>query len=147
MGQPNPWTSLAHPLRSTSLSPYSQLGFDFWPFDHRIFACRGPVMEYVCRLWCWQLKSFSFYTAENRQTGRQTKSQRKLKTRSSAIAEGPSDASCQLKSCQLPCKSAETLVRQVLNKSKLWSWRVKVGRCVINMCTQPWRIRVAFIVL
>ena len=39
------------------------------------------------------------------------------------------------------------LVRQVLNKSKLWSWRVKVGRCVINMCTQPWRIRVAFIVL
>jgi len=39
------------------------------------------------------------------------------------------------------------LVRQVLNKSKLWSWRVKVGRCVINMCTQPWRIRVTFIVL
>jgi len=34
------------------------------------------------------------------------------------------------------------LVRQVLNKSKLWSWRVKVGRCVINMCTQPWRVRV-----
>ena len=24
------------------------------------------------------------------------------------IAEGPSDASCQLKSCQLPCNSAET---------------------------------------
>jgi len=41
------------------------------------------------------------------------------------------------------------LVRQVMNKSKLRSWRVKVGRCVslINMCTQPWRIRVAFIVL
>jgi len=33
------------------------------------------------------------------------------------------------------------LVRQVLNKSKLWSWRVKVGRCVINMCTQPWCIQ------
>jgi len=33
------------------------------------------------------------------------------------------------------------LVRKVLNKSKLWSWRVKVGRCVINMCTQLWRIR------
>jgi len=30
------------------------------------------------------------------------------------------------------------LVRQVLNKSKLWSWRVTVGQCVINMCTQPW---------
>jgi len=29
-------------------------------------------------------------------------------TRSSAIAEGSRDASCQLKSCQLPCNSAET---------------------------------------
>ena len=29
-------------------------------------------------------------------------------TRSSAIAEGPRDVSCQLKSCQLPCNSAET---------------------------------------
>ena len=37
-------------------------------------------------------------------------------TRSSAIAEGPRDASCQFKSCQLPRNSA---VRQVLNKSKL----------------------------
>jgi len=26
----------------------------------------------------------------------------------------------------------------LLNKSKLWSWKVKVGRCVTNMCTQPW---------
>ena len=30
------------------------------------------------------------------------------KTRSSAIAEGPRDASCQLKSYQLPRNSAET---------------------------------------
>jgi len=30
------------------------------------------------------------------------------KTRSSAIAEGQRDASCQLKSCQLPRNSAET---------------------------------------
>ena len=29
-------------------------------------------------------------------------------TRSLAIAEGSRDASCQLKSCQLPCNSAET---------------------------------------
>jgi len=29
-------------------------------------------------------------------------------TRSSAIAEGPRDASCQLKTCQLPRNSAET---------------------------------------
>jgi len=39
------------------------------------------------------------------------------------------------------------LVRQVLNKSKLWSWRVTVSRCVINMYTQPWCNRVASIVL
>ena len=32
-----------------------------------------------------------------------------LVTRSSAIAEGPRDASCQLKSCQLPRNSAETI--------------------------------------
>ena len=31
-----------------------------------------------------------------------------LKTRSSAIAEEPRDASCLLKSCQLSCNSAET---------------------------------------
>jgi len=30
------------------------------------------------------------------------------RTKSSAIAEGPRDASCQLKSCQLPRNSAET---------------------------------------
>jgi len=34
------------------------------------------------------------------------------------------------------------LVRQDLNKSMLWSWRVTVGQCVINMCTQSWRDRV-----
>ena len=31
-----------------------------------------------------------------------------VSTRSSAIAEGPRDASCQLKYCQLPRNSAET---------------------------------------
>ena len=30
-------------------------------------------------------------------------------TRSSAIAQGPRDASCQLKSCKLPRNSAETI--------------------------------------
>ena len=34
--------------------------------------------------------------------------QRPNYTRNSAIAEGPRDASCQLKSCQLPRNSAET---------------------------------------
>ena len=32
----------------------------------------------------------------------------RIMTRSSAITEGPRDASCQLKSCQLPRNSAET---------------------------------------
>ena len=36
-------------------------------------------------------------------------------TRSSAIAEGPRDESCQLKSCQLPRNNA---VQQVLNKNR-----------------------------
>jgi len=39
------------------------------------------------------------------------------------------------------------LVRQVLNKSMSWSWRFSWRQCVINMCTQPWRDRVASIVL
>jgi len=39
------------------------------------------------------------------------------------------------------------LVRQVLNRSKLCSWRVTVGQCVINMYTQPWHDRVASIIL
>jgi len=34
---------------------------------------------------------------------------KRAKTRSLATAEGPRDASCQLKSCQLPRNSAETI--------------------------------------
>ena len=51
-------------------------------------------------------------------------------TRSSAIAEGPREASCQLKSCQLPRNSAETiLVRQVLNQvSAVANWPVRQNR-------------------
>jgi len=54
-----------------------------------------------------------------------------LKTRSSAIAEGPRDASCQLKSCQLPRNSTET-TRQVLTKSMVWSWRFSRRQCAIE---------------
>ena len=63
---------------------------------------------------------------------------------SSAIAEGPRDASCQLKSCQLPRNSAETTCTtspkqiQVMKlESNFMCWRVTVRQCVINMCTQP----------
>jgi len=41
------------------------------------------------------------------------------KTRSSAIAEGPRDASCQLKSCQLPRNSAETTSPDQIDGMKL----------------------------
>ena len=75
------------------------------------------------------------------------KKQQPVTTKSSAIAEGQRDVSCQLKSCQLPRNSAETTCTTSVNKSKLWSWRVTMGRCVINMCTQPWCDRVAFIAL
>ena len=45
----------------------------------------------------------------------------KVITRSSAIAEGPCDASCQLKFANCHATVQKLLVRQVLNKSKLWS--------------------------
>ena len=38
----------------------------------------------------------------------ETDPENRVHTRSSAIADGPRDASCQLKSCQLPRNSAET---------------------------------------
>ena len=56
-----------------------------------------------------------------------------ITTRSSAIAEGPRGASCQLKSCQLPRNSAETIIRQVLTKSMVWSWRFSRRQCVIDV--------------
>ena len=40
-------------------------------------------------------------------------------TRSSAIAEGPRDASCQSKSCQLPRNSAETTSPDQIDGMKL----------------------------
>jgi len=55
-----------------------------------------------------------------------------LWTRSSAIAEGPRDASCQLKSCQLPRNSAETTYTTFLTKSMVWSWRFSRRQCVID---------------
>jgi len=53
-------------------------------------------------------------------------------TRSSAIAEGPRDASCQLKSCQLPRSSAETTYTtspdQIDGMKLRFSWR----QCMID---------------
>ena len=55
--------------------------------------------------------------------------------------------SWNLANCYATVQKLLVGLRQVLKKSKLWSWRVTVGRCVINMCIQPWRDRVAFIVV
>jgi len=46
---------------------------------------------------CWPLSAYKTWKLDDI-----------LKTRSSAITERPRDASCQLKSCQLPRNSAET---------------------------------------
>ena len=59
------------------------------------------------------------------------------KTRSSAIAEGPRDASCQLKSCQLPRSSAETTYTTSPNqidgmKLEIKSEAMRDRQCALN---------------
>jgi len=53
-------------------------------------------------------------------------------TRSSAIAEGLRDASCQLKSCQLPHNSAETTYTTSADQIDGISWRFSWRQCVID---------------
>ena len=58
-------------------------------------------------------------------------------TRSSAIAEGPRDASCQLKSCQLPRNSAETTNTTSPDqidgmKSEIQSEAMRDRQCALN---------------
>ena len=58
-------------------------------------------------------------------------------TRSSAIAEGPRDASCQLKSCQLPRNSAETTYTTSFDqidgmKLEIWSEAKRDRQCALN---------------
>ena len=47
------------------------------------------------------------------------------------MAEGPRDASCQLKSCQFPRNSAETTYTTSPDQTDGMSWR----QCVINKPT------------
>ena len=64
--------------------------------------CRGDGDRYTTK----KKKTFASGSLQN--TARLFGAFVLLRTRSSAIAEGPRDASCQLKSCQLPRNSAET---------------------------------------
>ena len=52
-----------------------------------------------------------------------------VKTRSSAIAEWPRDAPC-LANCHAAVQ--KLLIRQVLTKLMVWSWRFSRRQCVIN---------------
>ena len=47
-------------------------------------------------------------------------------TRSSAIAEGPRDASCQLKSCQLPRNSAETTYTPTTSPDRIDGMKLEI---------------------
>jgi len=47
-------------------------------------------------------------------------------TRSSAIAEGPRDASCQLKSCQLPRNSAETTCTYTISPDQIDGMKLEI---------------------
>ena len=60
------------------------------------------------------------------------------RTRSSAITEWPRGASCHSVSSNLANYHAtvqKLLIRQVLTKPMVWSWRFSWGQCVINKLT------------
>ena len=61
----------------------------------------------------------------------------------------PSDRAMRLVGSNLANYHAtvqKLLIRQVLTKPIVWSWRFSWRQCVINVCTQPRRDRVALIV-
>jgi len=68
-------------------------------------------------------------------------------TRSSAIAEGPRHASCQLKSCQLLRNSAETTCTTSPEEIKVMKLDNCTGLCILSIFTQLWRVRVTSTVL
>ena len=88
----------------------------FSPFNRHYLAPLADAIEHprlagecrhrslLTRIYILYIGPTSVFTVNFKKTCTQTNN----KTRSSAIAEGPRDASCQLKSCQLPRNSAET---------------------------------------
>jgi len=61
-----------------------------------------------CHVIYWKWQKYSTPTSQQPALVNSLCKSTTVKTRSSAIAGGPCDASCQLKSCQLPRNSAET---------------------------------------
>ena len=65
---------------------------------------------------------------------------KKSRTRSSVIAEGPRDPSCQLKSCQLPRNSAETTCTtspEQIKVTKLEDYGGPMFNKHVRLCSQP----------
>jgi len=92
--------------------------------------CSGIVIKLCIHHNCWLT---AHLTIVNEKWMTDTVTPKQLETRSSAIAEGPWDASCQLKSCQLPRNSA--LVSYLYDKS--WTNRsYEVGGYSGAMCNK-----------
>ena len=116
--QPNPTQPMDGPNPCPSLS--STKSSDVW-CTTELWLQYGPAMwnslpatlrdnSVSLHTFKWRLKTYFFVAAF-------LWLWRRYYTRSSAIAEGPRDASCQLKSCQLSRDSAETTcIRQVLDQ-------------------------------
>ena len=66
------------------------------------------IWNYAKFDWQQRMNFTQFFTQTNSESNSNRVTVHRAVTRSSAIAAGPHDASCQLKSCQLPCNSAET---------------------------------------
>ena len=124
----------AYPLLPQNLYYYHKL---FW----RLFLhLTSPLILAILQLPAYVLPSLSLLLAPCQKLSPNP-------TRSAAIAKGPRDASCQLKSCQLPRNSAETTCMTSPEQIKVTKLEGYSGWCVVNMCTQPWCNRVASIVL
>ena len=90
--------------RSAANTGSTKLTADWWGLIQTCLKWQGSVFDHSIHVYAkpvpqWRVHGIVVLTFGDRPC---------KVTRSSAIAEGPRDASCQLKSCQLPRNSAET---------------------------------------